>query len=56
MGCSYEKSFLVVFPLNREKKILFPCIHIQNISQPGRDFYWRLLGGKILRDANIQNG
>ena len=38
------------------KKILFPRVHIQNISPPWRDFYGRLSGGKILQEANIKNG
>ena len=38
--CSYENNFPVAFPLNREKT-LFPCVHIRNISPPGRDLFWR---------------
>ena len=36
-GCSYENGFPIVFSL---KKILFPCVYIQNISPPGRDLFW----------------
>ena len=49
----------IIFPLFSrltEKKIVFPFVHIRNISPPGRDFFYGLLGGKILREANIQNG
>ena len=35
---------------------LFQRVHIRNISPPGRDYFGDLLGGKILREANIQNG
>ena len=34
----------IVFPLLSRltgKKILFPRVHIRNISPPGRDLFWR---------------
>ena len=40
-GCSYEHSFLFVFPLNREK----------DISMPGEDLFWRA----ITRDSFAEN-
>ena len=70
----------IAFPLLSRltgKKILFPCVHIRNISPLGRDlpgkryyflafiyeifpswgeiYFGGLLGGKILREVNIQN-
>ena len=49
----------IVFPLFFRltgKKILFPCVHIRNISLPGEIYFGELLGGKTLRETNNQNG
>ena len=49
----------IVFPLfsrSTGKMILFLRIHIQNIFPPRQDLFWRAGGGKILTEANIQNG
>ena len=48
----------IVFPLFYRLigKKIFPRVHIRNISPHGRDLFSCLLGGKILREANIQNG
>ena len=55
----------IVFPLFFRltgKKILFPCVHIRNISLPGEIYFGELLGGKTLRepitkmgDVNLKN-
>ena len=48
----YETSFALVFCLTR-KKILFPRVHIRNISMPGRDLFQRAV--KWENFTNIQN-
>ena len=38
------KGLLIVLPLFSRltvKKILFPRVHIRNISPPGRDLFWQ---------------
>ena len=55
-GYSYENSFLVVFPLNREKDIISLRSYIEIFPRLGEIYFGGLLGGKILREANIQNG
>ena len=50
---------IIVFPLFSRltgKNILLPHVYMRNISPPGRDLFCKLLGGKILGEANIQNG
>ena len=51
-GCSYENSFLVVFPLNREKDIISLRSYVEIFPCLGEIYF----GGEILREANIQNG
>ena len=49
----------IVFPLFCRltgKKILFPRVHIRNISPPGRYLFCRAGRCEILRETNIQNG
>ena len=47
----------IVFPLFSRlpgKKILFPRVHIQNISPPGRDLLWRDLLWRAIRWENFE--
>ena len=55
-GALHMKILFPLFSRVTGKKILFPGVHIRNISPPGRDFFGGLLGGKMLREANIPNG
>ena len=54
-GCSYENSFPVVFPLNWEKDLISSCSY-EIFPRLGEIYFGELLGGKIFREANIQNG
>ena len=54
-GCSYENSFPVVFPLNWENYYFLAFIY-EIFPRLGEIYFGGLLGGKILREANIQNG
>ena len=47
--------FPLLFLLTREN-ILFARVHIRKISRLGEIYFGELLGRKILRKANIQNG
>ena len=49
-GCSYENSFLVVFPLKQEKDIISSRSYTKYFPLD----FGGLLGGKVLREANIQ--
>ena len=40
-GALHMKILFPLFSRVTGKKILFPGIHIRNISPPGRDFFWR---------------
>ena len=50
----------IVFPLFSRltgKKILFPRVHIQNISPPGRDLFWQAICKKPtfkMGDTNLK--
>ena len=47
----------IVFPLFSRlpgKKILFPRVHIQNISPPGQDLLWRDLLWRAIRWENFE--
>ena len=49
----------IVFPLFSRltgKKILFPRVHYKIFPRLGEIYFGELLGGKILRETNIQNG
>ena len=55
-GCSYENGFPVVFSLNRGEDIISSCSYTKYFSAWARYYLELMLGGKISRETNIQNG
>ena len=54
-GCSCENDFPIVFSLNREKDYFLAFIY-EIFLRLGEIYFGELLGGKLLREANMQNG